>query len=74
MRSATLLLAAGLEVLWSLKMRGCRYLTDVAVGHLTLVRGSLRELDIGHCNGISGAGLRHLYELRLDDVIRGLAY
>ena len=55
-------------------MRGCRYLTDVAMGHLTLVRGSLRELDIGHCNGISGAGLRHLYELRLDDVIRGLAY
>ena len=53
-------------------MRGCRYLTDVAMGHLSLVCGSLRELDIGHCNGISGAGLNHLYRLRSDDVIRDL--
>lgn len=59
-----LLPAAGLEVLSSLKMKGCQYITDVAMSHVSVVRGSLTELDISHCHGISAAGLHYLHCLR----------
>jgi len=55
---------AGLEVLSSLKMKGCQYITDVAISHVSVVCGSLTELDISHCHGISAAGLHYLHCLR----------